>query len=74
MAAVIEARAATQLDAASIDAHARKHLAAYLDDAITLGAHWSESERLELLTSTDHHIVAKRLAKLYDPIDRREAA
>ena len=54
--------------------HARKHLAAYLDDAIALGAHWSEAERLELLTSTDHHIVAKRLAKLYNTIDQREAA
>lgn len=54
--------------------HARKHLAAYLDDAIAQGAQWSEAERLELLTSKDHHIVTERLSRLYETIDRREAA
>lgn len=54
--------------------HARKHLAAYLEDAVAQGAQWSETERLELLTSTDHHIVARRLASLYATIDQREAA
>lgn len=54
--------------------HARKHLAAYLEDAIAQGAQWSETERWELLTSTDHQVVAKRLAQLYTTIDQRDAA
>lgn len=54
--------------------HARKHLAAYLDDAVSLGAQWSDAERLELLTSQDHHVVTKQLARLYRTIDRKEAA
>jgi len=54
--------------------HARKHLAAYLNDAIAQGAQWPEAERLELLTSTDPHIVTERLSCLYETIDRREAA
>jgi nifR3 family TIM-barrel protein len=54
--------------------HARKHLAAYLDDAVATGAQWSDAERLELLTSQDHLVVTKRLARLYSTIDRKEAA
>ena len=54
--------------------HARKHLAAYLDDAVAMGAQWSDAERLELLTSQDHLVVTKRLARLYSTIDRKEAA
>ena len=54
--------------------HARKHLAAYLDDAVSLGAQWSEAERLELLTAQNHHVVTKQLAQLYSTIDRKEAA
>lgn len=54
--------------------HARKHLAAYLDDALSVGAQWSDAERIELLTSEDHRVVTKRLARLYSTINRKEAA
>ncbi|MEN9754956.1 MAG: hypothetical protein RLZ07_1338 [Pseudomonadota bacterium] len=54
--------------------HARKHLAAYLDDAVSMGAQWSDAERLELLTSQDHCVVSKLLSRIYSTIDRKEAA
>ena len=54
--------------------HARKHLAAYCDDAHSFGLGLSPSSRTRLLTSVDHREVRRILAALYSDREGRDAA
>ncbi len=54
--------------------HARKHLAAYCDDAKTFGSNVSELFRMQMLTSLDYRQVKRMLAMLYSECNDRDAA
>lgn len=54
--------------------HARKHLAAYADDAAALGGGLDEAERQELLTTMDPASVCRLLTDMYQRVAWRVAA
>ncbi len=54
--------------------HARKHLAAYADEAVASGGMPDPEQRRTLLTSDDPHLVLRALTRLFSPELSRAAA